>query len=255
VTASSALTRRTRFAGVSEVVVPSQSGLCGHDIALMVLRGVVDSNEIPPMSPRLDPPTSRGEQYTAVGFGEAGSDGDAGVRRTRSGLSVVCSARGCGGRGVVTNTEFVGEDAVCEGDSGGPALDADGRVLGVVSRGESGCGRAIYSAVAAWRDWIASTARHAATVGGYSPPEWATAEYEAGSPEDGEFDAAGASGDGSPAFGESSMSTRSANGGCSLAAGGHSDAGLAALLASAVAFCTFRARRRTRTPEHDQPER
>jgi MYXO-CTERM domain-containing protein len=166
--------RGTRFFPVAEVVLPGvDEALCGHDIALLILDGKFDGAGLPALSPRLDVPAARGETYTAVGFGDALTEGSPGVRRARAGLSVVCGARDCGGGGVLTDSEFVGEEAVCEGDSGGPALDTSGEVIGVVSRGADECGAAVYSAVAYWGDWMVETATRAALLGDYDVPDWA----------------------------------------------------------------------------------
>src|SRR5690606_34850725 len=70
---------------------------------------------------------------------------------------------------------FVGDESVCEGDSGGPALDAEGRIVGVVSRGADNCGPTIYSAVSPWRDWIVEVTERAMRLGRYGAPDW----YEA----------------------------------------------------------------------------
>jgi hypothetical protein len=61
---------------------------------------------------------------------------------------------------------------VCEGDSGGPALDAEGRVVGVASRTGQNCTYAIYSAVSPWGDWIVEVATRAFSLGDYDAPEW-----------------------------------------------------------------------------------
>jgi hypothetical protein len=171
------LSGRTRYFPVAEVVLPGEGdALCGHDIALLILGGRFDVVDLPAVEPRLDVPAARGEPYTAVGFGDALAEGDPGVRRARDGLNVVCGARDCGGGSVLTNSEFVGEESVCEGDSGGPALDASGRVIGVASRGAEDCGIAVYSAVAHWGDWMISTATRAAEIGQYEAPGWALPE-------------------------------------------------------------------------------
>jgi hypothetical protein len=171
------LSGRTRYFPVAEVVLPGEGdALCGNDIALLILGGRFDVADLPAVDPRLDVPAARGEPYTAVGFGDALAEGDPGVRRARDGLNVVCGARDCGGGSVLTNSEFVGEESVCEGDSGGPALDASGRVIGVASRGAEDCGIAVYSAVAYWGDWMISTATRAAEIGQYEAPGWALPE-------------------------------------------------------------------------------
>jgi hypothetical protein len=96
----------------------------------------------------------------------------AGQRMRVNGLSVGCvGAQECAGTGA-TGTEWAAESPICSGDSGGPALDAAGRVIGVASRGDPDCSVGIYSAVDSWKDLIVSTAIDAADDGGYAPPTW-----------------------------------------------------------------------------------
>lgn len=157
---------------VREISVPLDDGaLCGADIALLILDGQF-SNRIAPHAPRLDSPAARGETFTAVGFGSALTEGSAGTRRGIDGLEVVCGPEDCRAPELLTTTEFVGEQAVCEGDSGGPALDGDKQILGVASRTGEDCGFAVYSAVTPWRDWIIEVAARAEGVGNYDAPAW-----------------------------------------------------------------------------------
>lgn len=157
---------------VREIQVPDDDGeLCGADIALLILNGQF-TDSIAPIEPRLDEPAERGESFTAVGYGTALEQGAPGVRRALADVEVVCGAEQCGAPDVLTNTEFLGEQAVCEGDSGGPALDTEGRVVGVASRTGEDCTWAIYSAVSPWRDWIVDVAERAVSLGDYDTPRW-----------------------------------------------------------------------------------
>jgi MYXO-CTERM domain-containing protein len=157
----------------SAVSVPSEgSDICGFDIALITLEAPVSSSIAEPLVPRIDAPVVRQESYSAVGYGqtEAGDAGVAGERRLRSGLLVDCAPGKCG-RGV-ESTEFVGEAGICSGDSGGPALDESGKVVGVASRSGDDCEHPVYASVASWRDWLIRVATEAAVQGQYEAPFW-----------------------------------------------------------------------------------
>jgi hypothetical protein len=166
------------FHPVREILVPEEGELCGSDIALMILDGQYRETSVTPIAPRLDQPARRGESFTAVGFGDALAEGDPGVRRALDGLAVVCGPSDCNAPNLLTQREFVGEQGVCDGDSGGPALDASGRVVGVASRATEDCGLAVYSAVSPWRDWIVGVAEQAFAQGRYDSPEWLSDELD-----------------------------------------------------------------------------
>jgi Trypsin len=155
------------------VSVPTQgTDICGFDVALITLAAVVPSSVAVPLVPRIDSPVQRGEVYSAVGYGQ-NSPGDAGLageRMDRGGMKVNCAPGGCG-QGVEAS-EFVGEAGICSGDSGGPALDSDGKVVGVVSRSADDCNNPVYGSVAYWKDWITGVAQQAAVQGNYTPPFW-----------------------------------------------------------------------------------
>lgn len=161
------------FYPAREIAVPSNdTELCGSDVALLILDGQFRAGAVSPLAPRLDQPVRRGESFSAIGFGDGLDAGPVGVRRTLDGLRVLCGPNDCADPQLVSDREFVGQQGVCDGDSGGPALDAEGRVVGVASRAAQGCELAVYSAVAPWRDWILSVADRAAQLGTYDVPEW-----------------------------------------------------------------------------------
>jgi V8-like Glu-specific endopeptidase len=159
---------------VSSISVPTEDGICGFDVALVTLTASVPSSVAQPLVPRIDRAVSAGERYTAVGYGtdEPGDGGIAGLRRGRSGLRVNCAPGQCSAAAGAELSEFIGDAGICSGDSGGPALDADGKVVGVVSRSADNCNHPVYGSVAAWKDWIDGVATAAATQGKYAVPFW-----------------------------------------------------------------------------------
>jgi len=156
-----------------DVRVPGQGvDTCGYDVALIILSENVPADVATPAIPRIDREVMPGEVYTAVGYGVNENGAHTNTRMERQGLSVACEPGSCGEG--VESTEFRGDTGICSGDSGGPALDADGKVVGVVSRGAPDCATPIYGTVTAWQDFIIATATDAAKLGGYEPPFWVT---------------------------------------------------------------------------------
>jgi hypothetical protein len=158
----------------AEVRVPFEgTDTCGYDVALVILASNVASVVATPAVPRIDRLAEPGEPYTAIGYG-VNAEGESNEgRMSLDDLEVRCTAGACGRQFQVVPNEFMGETGVCSGDSGGPALDADGKVIGVVSRGSEPCETPIYGSVASFRDFIVETAFDAAAAGGYPAPFWA----------------------------------------------------------------------------------
>ena len=69
--------------------------------------------------------------------------------------------------------EWRGDHGVCNGDSGGPALDRQGFVIGVTSRGPAGCEAPIYGGLQGHAPWIRAVAQHAAQEASIAVPPWA----------------------------------------------------------------------------------
>ena len=172
-TNDTAPSNKSTFYRGAEVRVPSAgSDLCGYDIALIILSNPVPASKAAPLVPRIDRPVVPGEEYTAIGYGlNEGGERNPG-RMQRGDLAVRCLGSQCAEFGL-TATEFMGETGVCSGDSGGPAIDTEGKVIGVVSRGSDPCETPIYGQVSSWSDFITQAAFDAAARGGYQPPFWA----------------------------------------------------------------------------------
>lgn len=158
---------------VSKVLLPGDGVTpvpnCGNDVAMLVLSEPFDG--VKPYVPRLDVPPAKGETFTATGYGNDQKEGTDGIRRTRSGL--VVSQLGPTSRAMAN--DWIANEGPCGGDSGSPALDAEGRIFGVMVRGQpTVCTNMIYNRVDVFADWLRSGALEAAKAGSYPPPSWAT---------------------------------------------------------------------------------
>lgn len=161
---------------VSSVHTPDDAHFCGNDVALLTLSSNVTSGTAAPIAPRVAEEPQDEETYSAVGYGLTDPNDTqgttAGVRHDISGLVVGCvGSTECQGSRVADD-EWASNSAICSGDSGGPALDSNGLVIGVASRGDQTCAVGLYSSVASWKTLIVNTAVDAATSGGYTPPAW-----------------------------------------------------------------------------------
>jgi Trypsin len=156
---------------------PGSQTVCGFDVALLILSGAgIPSSEATPIVPELGAKTEINALFSAVGYGLQRADDTqgttAGSRMRFDDAKVYCVGSSCPPNAANSADEWVGNSPVCSGDSGGPALAESGRVFGVTSRGPADCSYALYSNVADWADFIRSTAKVAAAVGGYPQPSW-----------------------------------------------------------------------------------
>lgn len=175
VTTTESLGRNPRdYVKASRVLVPeSRQLVCGNDIALLVLETPIHRREAVPRLPRIDEPLEAGEIYHAIGYGATdGAGNGSGTRRRIDNLEVQCVGRGCP-IWTATASEWSGQTGVCSGDSGGPAVDEWGRVVGVASRGGPNCSRPVYAGVEPWADWIMDESISAADRADIDRPSWA----------------------------------------------------------------------------------
>jgi MYXO-CTERM domain-containing protein len=176
VTTKSELTsNQSDYHAVREVVgLPTDGYVCGNDQVILILTDDIDPNEAVPLVPRIDVPIAAGDEYYAVGYGGTNDSGaGAGARRRRDTLFVDCVAGDCPNY-LVKDSEWLGDIGICHGDSGGPSLDLENRVIGVTSRGSVGCDSPVYGYVLTWAQWLKDTTVYATGLGGYPAPPWST---------------------------------------------------------------------------------
>lgn len=127
---------------------------CGYergegDIAILVLdRKLVG---MPTMNPRIDNPPPVGETVYPWGYGRCALSRGAVHLRARSGGNIDSLYRG----------EFLGQAAICPGDSGGPALTINDEIVGVVSTSvmdydDTTLGLTHYTRLDVWRGLFAA---------------------------------------------------------------------------------------------------
>ncbi len=130
----------TMFPGQGEAYVhDAATVVCNDDLALIVLAAPIPNAKIAPI--RLDGGVTKGETFTAVGWGTTVTDFVPPVRQKRDGVQVLLVGPSTtpyfGSE--LGDREFRVSESVCTGDSGGPALDSTtGAVIGTVSNGPNG---------------------------------------------------------------------------------------------------------------------
>lgn len=148
------------------IVDDGSSAMCGHDVAVLVLDRALGS---PTTSIRRTAPVV-GESLTAIGWGRT-QDGYPPSKQMRTGIPVLAigaglftytRASGAILKAALSDGELGAGESVCNGDSGGPLLDPDGKIVGVVSRiASNGSVRCVdtpvvYSAAWRWQDLVTS---------------------------------------------------------------------------------------------------
>ena len=177
-----------------EVDIDGKDGdlACGTDVAVLHLRSPYLGT--PPMTPRLATPPVIGEIYSAIGYGDD-LDGGLGFRHRRDGLKLKCVGTGCKELSPIDHSPLVlpdemeGQIGLCGGDSGGPAVDANGLLFGVAARGGTNCITPVYSRIDAHAAWLQSQGVRAAQFGDYALPAWAYQTLPSDAGADAGFDA------------------------------------------------------------------
>lgn len=132
----------------------TRADLGGDDIAAILMPRAFEFplGYVAPESPAV------GDTLTVVGFGRTISETEGDVGRKYVGTTTVDF--------VGTEIICTGPSRTCAGDSGGPAFDSRGDIVGVVSAGDEGC---------VGRSYFAPVARHAAFIDEvirFVPPPW-----------------------------------------------------------------------------------
>ena len=147
----------------------TDAAFCGNDLALIVLIDSIPATEAVPRAPLVDGVLSPGQKFSAVGYGGVDQKASGkGIRRRYDGAGVACVGATCTSEGI--GPEWIGSAPLCGGDSGGPALDAQGRVAGVASRGD--CSAAVYIRSECFASFLIASVTDAANQAGYPAPAW-----------------------------------------------------------------------------------
>jgi MYXO-CTERM domain-containing protein len=178
------------WVGATDVRTTTDTTFCGNDAAVIILDTNIPASTAPVIAPRVDSMPMTPESFKAIGYG-LNSPNDvqgtsAGIRRSLGNLEVGCVGDECSDPRLglatrITPNEWAANAPVCSGDSGGPALDASGKVIGIASRSDAACALGLYSAVAAFKDLIVDAGKDAADQGGYDPPAWTSGGTSMGS--------------------------------------------------------------------------
>ncbi|MBX3208696.1 MAG: trypsin-like serine protease [Labilithrix sp.] len=124
-------------AGQGLEIIDDKSGtLCNHDLALVLLKEPIAN--VPTATLRLDGDAVAGEKLLTVGWGVSLGEVEPSTRQQRGGVTVKRVGPD-DAIPVLTKSEFLFDESICLGDSGGPVFAAGtNAIVGVVSRGGNG---------------------------------------------------------------------------------------------------------------------
>jgi hypothetical protein len=184
------------FSRVSQIVTPTATGVCGDDLALLVLQSniALPAYAAPVLTPPMTDHSTYASEITAIGYGittPTDTQGTtAGTRRIRQNIPLQCISgdptMNClpALASEVSSNEFVATDGTCEGDSGSGAFDQKSfdqctfQAFGVLSRGGvstdgTTCQGSVYTRFDQYSQLLVATATQAAKAGNYALPAWA----------------------------------------------------------------------------------
>lgn len=146
-------------ATVTDIVAPDGGSLCNTDIAIIVIDTSFD--DIEPLAIRMKgTAVSPGESIRSVGYGANDQGSPIGTRFRKDDVSVLAIGAGVStSKTALGSHEFEVGQAICPGDSGGPAINEEsGAIIGIVSRGsDANCkinyGN-IYTMTMGWDDLV-----------------------------------------------------------------------------------------------------
>ncbi|HEX8794572.1 MAG TPA: trypsin-like serine protease [Polyangiaceae bacterium] len=129
----------TPDANAAQLFHGQSTTICNSDVALILLDKSI--TVAPPLRVRMSSPVLASENVRAVGYGANDQNVQIGTRFRRDDVSVLAvGSTVSASMTPLGSSEFEASEAMCNGDSGGPAIDEKtGAVVGIVSRGGITC--------------------------------------------------------------------------------------------------------------------